>query len=210
MIGKCVPPPCTNGVKDGDETDVDCGGQCTHCAAGAACAVDADCASKACDPIARTCMTFTCADGRMDGDETDVDCGGSCGMCPLGATCAVDYDCASNACDAFSFRCVADQCVDNRKEGLETDVDCGGGICPQCTLGVGCLVNLDCTTNACDTLLSRCVRNQCEDHRIDGNESDVDCGGFYCSGCTVGQRCNSGFDCRPGLWCSTTMPRVCQ
>ncbi len=40
---------CSDGVQDGDETDVDCGGAtCAGCAVGRACLVDGDCASLAC------------------------------------------------------------------------------------------------------------------------------------------------------------------
>ena len=42
---------CFNGIKDGDETGVDCGGSCVPCA--------------------------TCDDGIKNGDETGIDCGGS-------------------------------------------------------------------------------------------------------------------------------------
>ncbi len=43
------PPPCLNGVRDGSESDVDCGGTCpTKCAAGMSCGTDADCASGDC------------------------------------------------------------------------------------------------------------------------------------------------------------------
>src|SRR5579885_216056 len=37
--------PCFDGTRDGDETDVDCGGAtCAPCAAGEACRLDRDCA----------------------------------------------------------------------------------------------------------------------------------------------------------------------
>jgi len=49
---------CSNNIKDGDETDVDCGGSCQS-----------------------TCPDPTCNDGKQNQDETDVDCGGACG-CP--------------------------------------------------------------------------------------------------------------------------------
>ena len=42
---------CFNGIKDGDESGVDCGGSCVPCA--------------------------TCDDGIKNGDETGIDCGGS-------------------------------------------------------------------------------------------------------------------------------------
>lgn len=51
---------CGNGVQDGDETGVDCGGSCTPCGT----------------------TVPTCTDGIMNGDETGVDCGGtSCPPC---------------------------------------------------------------------------------------------------------------------------------
>ncbi|MCA9581494.1 MAG: hypothetical protein KC416_06845 [Myxococcales bacterium] len=42
-------PPCENGVVDGDETAVDCGGTCGDCADGLGCMMDADCVSGWCD-----------------------------------------------------------------------------------------------------------------------------------------------------------------
>ena len=54
----CGPPSCTDGIQNGNETGVDCGGP--------------DC--PACP---------TCSDGIQNGDETGVDCGGSsCPPCP--------------------------------------------------------------------------------------------------------------------------------
>jgi acetyl esterase/lipase len=45
-----APPTCTNGVLDGTETDVDCGGSCGPCANGKLCSVAGDClAASECD-----------------------------------------------------------------------------------------------------------------------------------------------------------------
>jgi hypothetical protein len=49
-------PTCTDGIKNGTETGIDCGGTCTACA--------------------------TCTDGIKNGTETGIDCGGSCQKCP--------------------------------------------------------------------------------------------------------------------------------
>lgn len=50
-------PTCNDGVQNGNETGVDCGGSCTPC--------------------------VTCNDRIQNGDETGVDCGGSiCSACP--------------------------------------------------------------------------------------------------------------------------------
>jgi hypothetical protein len=182
---------------------------CTsNCAVGVACTSDANCASNACDGITLTCDANQCADNRKDGNETDVDCGGgTCATCAVGLGCQLDRDCTSNACDGIALTCDANQCADNRRDGAETDVDCGGGTCPACALAKNCNVDSDCTSNACDALSLTCVANQCADHRQDGNETAVDCGGGTCPGCASGQACNINSDCQPGLFCSSG---VCQ
>lgn len=54
-------PTCTDGIQNGNETGVDCGGDCDPCA-----------------------TTPTCTDGVQNGNETGVDCGGSCPPCNTG------------------------------------------------------------------------------------------------------------------------------
>ena len=51
-------PTCNDGIQNGDETGIDCGGSCEACA--------------------------TCDDGIQNGDETGIDCGGSCAPCETG------------------------------------------------------------------------------------------------------------------------------
>jgi hypothetical protein len=181
---------------------------CTsNCAVGLSCTSDANCTSNACDGVSLVCDANQCTDHRKDGNETDIDCGGgTCPACPLGLGCNVDTDCTSNACDAVSLTCVANQCADHRQDGNETGIDCGGGTCPACPLGLGCNVDTDCTSNACDALSLTCVANQCADHRQDGNETDVDCGGGTCSPCSSGQHCVVAGDCT-SLVCNSG---VCQ
>ena len=73
---------CSDGVLDGDEADVDCGGsRCGACSTGASCRVGFDCEGLSC--LNGRCQQPTCADGLHNGDELDVDCGGSCGRCPI-------------------------------------------------------------------------------------------------------------------------------
>ena len=55
-IGKSDGNACADGVRNGDESDIDCGGSvCTRCALGKSCTRPADCASGACD--AGECVT---------------------------------------------------------------------------------------------------------------------------------------------------------
>ena len=88
---------CRDRARDGDETDVDCGGSCQPCWADKLCLRAEDCQSRACD--AGHCRAATCNDGVRDGYESDVDCGSSCGPCMAGKICAADSDCASTNCD---------------------------------------------------------------------------------------------------------------
>lgn len=77
--GLCEPPTCTDGVKNGSETDVDCGtSSCPRCSAGQGCKLGADCTSGVCWKA--VCQAPTCTDGMKNGDELGVDCGGTCPM----------------------------------------------------------------------------------------------------------------------------------
>ena len=45
----CQAPTCLDGLQNGDETDVDCGGSsCAPCGTGQLCIVDTDCTSAIC------------------------------------------------------------------------------------------------------------------------------------------------------------------
>jgi hypothetical protein len=74
---QCMIAVCTDGVQNGSETDVDCGG--SSCPASSACddtkhcAVASDCKSGVCK--LGTCQSATCNDGVKNGTETGVDCG---------------------------------------------------------------------------------------------------------------------------------------
>ncbi|MBX3199267.1 MAG: hypothetical protein KF894_14135 [Labilithrix sp.] len=60
-------PSCSNGVRDGDETDTDCGGAtCPACANGRACAAARDCVSRVCAD-AKCTNDAGCADGTREG-----------------------------------------------------------------------------------------------------------------------------------------------
>jgi len=82
VSGSCVPPTCSDGVRNDSETDIDCGGppSCPRCPDGQGCKVPSDCQSDVC--WTGICQPPSCTDGIKNGDETDWDCGGSCGPCP--------------------------------------------------------------------------------------------------------------------------------
>src|SRR3984893_16662982 len=67
---------CSDGIKNGDETDVDCGGARPPRADGKLCTIDSDC-------------------------RTGYECYGTCGCfsnCPVGAPCGNNTECVSGLC----------------------------------------------------------------------------------------------------------------
>jgi hypothetical protein len=197
-------PSCSDGRKNGSETDVDCGGSCAPCSVGQACGAAGDCTAGVCQ--AGLCVAASCADHAKNGDETDTDCGGSCGPCADGKACAAATGCSSGVCDAV---CQAATCSDRVKNGSETDADCGGS-CGPCTDGKACAAATDCSSGVCDAV---CLAATCSDRVKNGNETDADCGGPTCAACDFGKGCASDGDCagagicdvavcRPGMTCA--------
>ncbi|MCK6544734.1 hypothetical protein L6R52_02620 [Myxococcota bacterium] len=143
--GLCDVPTCTDGVMNGDESDVDCGGACGACAVGARCTIGADCAELVCSGW--ICAAPTCTDGQHNGVETDVDCGNGCAGCAGGDACSVGTDCASTICD--NGTCTTPSCFDGVENGSESDVDCGGSCALRCADFLSCNRNLDCASQLC-------------------------------------------------------------
>jgi hypothetical protein len=158
-----------------------------------------------------------CTDKKRDYTESAVDCGGECPACGLGFVCNTDTDCGGQSvgcgpqcyCDALTFTCVYNDCYDHKLDGAETDLDCGGALCHPCDLGQHCLVDPDCISTWCDLQTLVCITDHCTDHRTDGDEGDVDCGGPTCPSCLPGQHCNSSADCQSGHFCNGST-KVCQ
>jgi hypothetical protein len=80
--GECAFPSPTDGVKNGQETGVDCGypgGPPNQCKDGEGCKLAADCMSAVC--YKGVCQISTCFDATKNGAETGADCGGECPPC---------------------------------------------------------------------------------------------------------------------------------
>ena len=166
--GQCVATvSCTDGVKNGDETDIDCGGSCDPCADGLSCHVNADCVSDSC--LSGVCAAApTCSDGLKNGSETDVDCGGICPSCADGQSCLSDNDCANSHCiSGVCASCAAGQtrcgtvCVDTSGD----PGNCGG--CGMVCSGAN--ATMICSSGVC--AISSC------------NQGFADCDGVVASGC---------------------------
>ncbi|WP_437574898.1 formylglycine-generating enzyme family protein [Sorangium sp. So ce887] len=220
---------CTNGVKDGGESDLDCGGSCPPCVDGQACAAPTDCVSRRCEEDAgggsagsggsggsagTTCAAAQCDNGVRDGDETDTDCGrgasprGGNPACPPCADlqdCAVGSDCESLSCVAG--RCLSPSCSDGVKNGNETGIDCGD-LCAGCAAGEACSNSTDCSDLVC--IEQVCLSASCSDGVKNGKETDIDCGGTVCrTRCPAGQGCTAGTDCATSLCNSATRTCAC-
>lgn len=93
-----------DGVKNGTETDVDCGGTAKPCEDGKSCNTGTDCQNAICK--GNKCASPAPDDGAKNADETDVDCGGTkAPKCATGKGCATHGDCVSDAC-SYEKKCV--------------------------------------------------------------------------------------------------------
>jgi hypothetical protein len=210
--GLCLAPApaaasCTNKLKDGDETAIDCGGKtCGRCAVDAACALPGDCASGLC--ASGKCAALpSCQNGGRDPGEEGLDCGAACGKpCPP-VPCGSDAECPNTRCDTTAGACAAASCSDGLKNGGETDADCGGP-CEKCADGRGCNGAAECRSGVCKA--GACASPACDDRVKNGDESDEDCGGACAAKCEDGKACANGPDCRSG-YCSNLVcaPAAC-
>jgi hypothetical protein len=109
-------PTCTDGLQNGSETGIDCGGACPRCATGLGCSTASDCASGLCSE--GTCGT--CAGDPDCGSDADgmcicrsPDAGGSSvcvknsssgGSCEGGSPCPTGTMCINNVGIRFCFK----------------------------------------------------------------------------------------------------------
>jgi hypothetical protein len=177
---------CNDGVKDGGETDVDCGGGSTamgacsqKCGQGKQCKVDTD------------CSTGHCADGVC----CDTACGGKC-----------------QACSAAKKGQGSDGVCGPIKSGLDPDTECaaqdkstcgnvggcnGAGACSPWPNGTVCK-DPSCMNGTLDKA-DTCVNGTC----TPPNPNTVTCSPYLCSSATAcGTSCASDNDCIAGDWCS--------
>jgi hypothetical protein len=190
------PGSCENGVKNADESDIDCGGtsKCDRCENKLACKANRDCASEFCK--GSVCATATCGDGYQNSDETAIDCGGNCApenACEVDVACKVDADCISQFCK--DELCV-EHCGSGKREADESDIDCGGADCEPCEEGDRCGEGSDCLSQVCNN--NECQPGSCSDNIQNQDESDKDCGGSCIAEdkpCDLNRRCKTASDC---------------
>ena len=169
--GTCMSASCMDGVHNGDESDIDCGGYCRPCDTKRKCQRDMDCVSSVCGTspgvVGGVCLAASCSDKRRNGHETDVDCGGEvCRPCAASKTCRLPRDCSTALCQ--NNLCLAPSCTDGLKNEDETDVDCGGISCLSCGDGKTCSSYTDCSSLVCENDV--CQAASCEDEMANGDE----------------------------------------
>ena len=198
--GTCQATNPADGMKNGDETDVDCGGtKAPACADGKGCVGPSDCVNAVCK--GGVCQAPSPTDGIKNGDETGVDCGGSkAPKCKTGEGCLGDADCDKVKCDATQKKCKAPAHDDGIKNGDETGLDCGGPTAPErCETGQGCGATADCKNVLCDVAGTKlCLAPANDDGLKNGTETDVDCGGGAPTNavkCATGKGCALPADC---------------
>lgn len=171
----CVDDHCVDGLKDGNEGGIDCGGPtCAKCALGAAATTVSDCASGFFN--GSICVATACVDLLKSSGESDVDCGGdTCAQrCYFQQSCWQTSDCADGRpCHPTLNRCVK-------------------------TNGESCTSNIDCHSSTCQANVCAPANNACTNGVQDGAETDLDCGGPSCNSCGVTRRCMIDTDCTFG------------
>jgi hypothetical protein len=201
---QCAAPTCTDGVKNGNETGIDCGGgTCPPCMDGMPCSMGTDCTGGACDSLVcctpTSCMALgltcgmvsngcggmlSCNDGVLDGDETGIDCGGpvadagvpACPRCGLGYSCHADSDCESTFCII------------------------GPNLCCNAACTSPCVT---CMTGTCTPLASGTQTAECNALTQEACNSSGECEG------ATGHACTKNSDCVSDV-CPLSVPRTCQ
>jgi hypothetical protein len=192
------PPTCSDGIQNGDETGIDCGGAVCPLCPPPTCndgvwnglETGVDCGGPLCLP----CPIATCNDGIQNQGETGIDCGGPClNDCPV-PTCfdgvqnqsETGIDCGG-PCPTI---CPPPSCNDGILNNGEEWIDCGPtcfNICPNCTDGIenGPETGPDCLWSPIPEysggLCELCP--SCFDFTINQEEIGMDCGGPYCPPC---------------------------
>lgn len=122
-----------------------------------------------------------CGDGILDPDEScdDGNQTGSDGC----TSCSVDacYTCKTEA--GSPSNCLAKPAGDICAAGLCD----GAGQCVECLVNQHCSVDGYCFDNTCKS---------CDDGLVNGDETDMDCGGAHCAPCSQGKTCLAGTDCK--------------
>ena len=134
----CVAATCTDGARNGRESDVDCGGDCAPCGVGSACRAHADCTTEVCAQAACVASdTRTCSVTNGSGVQPR---GGAGWAACVATACEANYHVEAGACVPDARACAVEG-------GRGTQTWAGGGFGP-------------CVAESCDAAY-RLVSGQC-------------------------------------------------
>lgn len=200
----CAPSHCANGIKEGNETAVDCGGPCGRCPD--ACA-DRPGGVHYVNGGNHFCRGCYCSSGQGDCDSTYE--------CAPGLVCAGNFGLRFGFSDVTDV-CVPHHCYNDEHDGAlgELGIDCGGPCgtcnlpCPGATAGGAdycsacqcaarkgdcdndreCAPGLKCLGNqgprfGWTAATDVCLAPHCGNDLQDAGETGVDCGGDDCGPC---------------------------
>jgi hypothetical protein len=236
VVHACVSYQCADHRQDGLEADVDCGGRCKSCGGGQRCNSNGDCEpGHVCYP-SHVCSGPTLDASASDAAADATPCVDECTLgdqaCSvLPQVCTYDDAGFTAACEAPGegrWTCVTGS---SGCALWAPGVACGAGVaccaacsqvpcdagagslcwtCPPGAAGKPCEQDTDCVSAACDAATHACITDPCADHRQDGLETDVDCGGPSCGPCQEGGACQGNRDCQPGHVCASNgYQKVC-
>ncbi|MBI4703364.1 MAG: hypothetical protein HY744_19795 [Deltaproteobacteria bacterium] len=118
--------------------------------------------------------------------------GGGGPGCVVDECPGVDTDCQKRACVGGICR-IENAAKDTSCAGQANDKVCDGeGNCVECNGEKDCTGDKLCSKNVC-------VPPPCKNQKLDGDESDVDCGGAACARCANDRKCNDTTDCDSGF-----------
>jgi hypothetical protein len=191
---------CTNGVEDGGETDLNCGGpDCAPCNNGDDCNVYGDCVSGFCDN--GTCApcgdSFDCA-----GTQNHCDTGVCVPDVANGEPCNYDTWCLGGICQDDDDVCCNAECTANCESCLEVQTGAPDGTCAPVLSGPGDCPPVGCLGSGSEVL----VAGSCNGSSTDcSGEQVVSCGAYDCDPGTDHCRtsCNVSSECAGPYYCNS-------
>jgi hypothetical protein len=177
---------CAAGETNCNSTCTDTSTNVSHCGACNNACNNTVCNAGICDTSSCNTGFSDCNLNPADGCEVNIDSDAShCGAC--NNSCNGSSVCTASVCSVT--------CDDSILNQDETDTDCGGATCTACAAGQNCFFGSDCLSGSCDAGTSTCNAATCSDGLLNQDETDVDCGGSICSGCSNGDACILNSDC---------------